>query len=265
MTVSNRAVTSREYKLMLNTDRFKDRVKDSETFFSLIDFLIKKGGGDVSKQDKEERRQTSYLDTPHLALRQNGFSLRLREEEANSFQLNLKCRAADRYVSAAQNVSSPLGGKIKFEEDILPPFASKFSHSNTLDFDVMPKLETIKDVAAMFPVVSGLGIDPNTPVQTANDFRALEIVRKLCKFKFGGPDVIKSSLSFWYLPDVEDWPLVGEFAFDYDATDDDPDKLEEFPIKVVQGAGAFFRALQNQSGWLDLSGTTKTAFALDSL
>src|SRR5262245_18686098 len=98
MPNSNHPVTSREYKLMLNTDRFKDRAAGADRFFELIELLITKSGGTITeKQTKEERRQTSYLDTPQFALRQSGFALRLREEP-EGFQLNLKYRGADRYI-----------------------------------------------------------------------------------------------------------------------------------------------------------------------
>jgi uncharacterized protein YjbK len=83
---------------MLNSDRFRERKTGSGSFFNLIAPLIYKEGGQIiEKQDKEERRRTSYLDSEHFALRQNGFALRLREETA-SFQLNLKYRTADRYL-----------------------------------------------------------------------------------------------------------------------------------------------------------------------
>src|SRR3954462_9354515 len=79
---SNRPVTSREYKLMLNVDRFRDRGQASQEFFGLLDFLIEKEGGSVEEeQNEEESRRTSYLDTPELALHQQGFALRLREED----------------------------------------------------------------------------------------------------------------------------------------------------------------------------------------
>ena len=84
MKTSNHPVTSREYKVMLNSHRFKDKSQGAEEFLELIAFLIRKEGGKVESQNKEERRQTSYLDTPQFALRQNGFSLRLREEGMNS-------------------------------------------------------------------------------------------------------------------------------------------------------------------------------------
>jgi len=264
MKLSNRPVTSREYKLMLNSDRFGDRHKGAERFLNLIDLLIRKQGGSVDKQDKEETRHTSYLDTPQFALRQSGLSLRLREEE-NGFQINLKYRGADRYISAARDLSASQTGKIKFEEDILPPFVSKFSHSNSIATGTLPHIETIKDVVSIFPGIASLDIDEDTPVKTANDFRALEVVRKLCKFQFEKTETIKASLSFWYLEDDTDWPLVAEFSFDYDAAENVGSDLEEYSLEVVEGAKGFFSALQNQTGWLDLTTTTKTAFALEVL
>jgi hypothetical protein len=258
-------VTSREYKLMLNSDRFADRNKGAESFLNLIDLLIRKQGGSIlEKQDKEERRHTSYLDTPQFELGQNRFSLRLREE-AKDFQINLKYRDSARYISAAQDLSGSQKGKIKFEEDILPPFASKFSHSNSIETSALPPLKTIKDVTSLFPGIARLGIDEDTPIKTANDFRVLEVVRKLCKFQFEKTETVKASLSFWYLTEDTDWPLVSEFSFDYDAAKNEEGGLKEYSHEVVEGAKGFFSALQNQTGWLDLTTTTKTAFALEVL
>jgi hypothetical protein len=262
MEISNHPVTSREYKLMLNTDRFVDRAKGSEEFLDLITFLIEKEGGSVvKKQDDEERRQTSYLDTPQFALRQNGFSLRLREEADHS-QINLKYRDSDRYISAAQDLSSSEEGKLKFEEDILPPFISKFSHSKSIETDVLPHLETLKDITSWFPVLTRLNIDENTAIRTANNFKALEVTRKLCQFQFAQTETLKASLSFWYLVNDAAFPLVGEFSFDYDTS---TKGVENYSLSVVEGARRFFSTVQNQMGWLDLTTTTKTAFALEVL
>ena len=213
MDISNHPVTSREYKLMLNVDRFKDREKASQEFLSLLDFLVSKEGGSVvEEQNEEERRQTSYLDTPERALHQKGFALRLREEDDDEqeFQINLKYRASDRYISAAQDLSSTQEGNTKFEEDILPPFVSKFSHSISIETDEDPELGTMNKVMDLFPGLRELDIDENTPVETVNDFKVLEVDRKLCKLEFDEEPKIKASLSFWYLTGEEDeWPLVG--------------------------------------------------------
>ena len=251
---------------MLNSHRFKDRNQASEEFQELIGFLIKKEGGEVvEKQNKEETRHTSYLDTPQFALRQNGYSLRLREEKADEFQLNLKYRDADRYVSAGKDLSSSSNGKLKFEEDIIPPFTSKFSHSNSIESNEKPRLDHMSAVTSLFPGLKEIEIDGDTPVITANNFRVFELTRKLCKFKFDDTQVLKASLSFWYLLDEKHWPLVAEFSFDYDAAETEEGELESYSPVMVKRASAFFRSLQNQAGWLDLTTTTKTAFALEVL
>jgi uncharacterized protein YjbK len=252
-------------------DRFKDREQASQEFLSLLDFLVRKERGSVvEEQNEEERRQTSYLDTLEGALRQKGFALRLREEDDDEeeFQINLKYRASDRYISAAQDLSSPQEGKTKFEEDILPPFISKFSHSTSIKTDTAPELGTMNKVMDLFPGLRELDIDENTAVETVSDFKALEVVRTLCKLKFDEEPIIKASLSFWYLTGEEDeWPLVGEFSFDYDVLDSeaDEDKLEMYPHRVVEGANRLFNALQKQEGWISFNTTTKTAFALEGL
>jgi hypothetical protein len=265
MKTSNQSVTSREYKVMLNAHRFRDKEQGATEFLELIAFLITKEGGTViERQNKEERRQTSYLDTRQFALRQNRFSLRLREE-ADGFQVNLKYRDADRYISASKDLSASSEGKIKFEEDILPPFTSKFSHSNTIESAEMPQLEVMKKVTSLFPGLKELDLDENTPVTTANNFKALEVTRKLCKFRFDETETLKASLSFWYLLNETHWPLVAEFSFDYDATTKGEGELESYSPRVVEGATGFFRSVLNQAGWLDLTTTTKTAFALEVL
>jgi hypothetical protein len=271
MHAPNRPVTSREYKLMLNVDRFKDRAQGSQVFLNLLDFLVEKGGGKIiEKQNKEERRLTCYLDTAESALRQHGFSLRLREEAhaADRFQINLKYRGADRYLASAQDLSSSAKGKSKFEEDVLPPFVSKLAHSISIDPDIMPDLDRMKNLVSLFPGIKKLGLDAQAAVKIVNDFKAVEVVRKLCKMQFGGPPTMKASLSFWYLTEeAEDWPLVGEFSFDYDVPESaaQEDTLEMYPRQAVEGANDLFAAVQRQAGWADFNTTTKTAFALEVL
>lgn len=268
--MANRPVTSREYKLMLNADRFRQRAEDTKLFFDLLKFLIAKEGGTITReQTGETRRLTSYLDTPELALRQAGYSLRLRDEGAGGerFQLNLKYRASDRYISAARDVSSTGDDDPKFEEDILPPFVSKFSNSNSLKSEAAPDLDTAGKLTALFPGLASLNLGGDVAVRTVNGFTAAEVVRKLCKFQFGDEPELKASLSFWYLtPDEAGWPLVCEFSFDYDASGGGGEGgLEQYPTAAAEGANRLFAALQGQAGWFNPGGTTKTAFALEAL
>lgn len=298
---SNLPVTSREYKLMLNPDRFRERDTGVRAFLELVRFLVeKKVGGRYMVQEELKAKDvppisriTTYLDTPEMALRERGWILRARDDrripkpgepEKRDASLNLKYRGADRYLSAVRNVGGPKDGK--FEEDILPPFRSNFSRSNTLKSDEPRVIRTMDDVVALFPGLHELGIAGATPIEIANGFKAQELVLHVGGIDFGDEEPVKMSLSFWYLLESrQDWPMVGEFSFDYDALKakekkdgkdgekkDDEKKegdevllLEQFPQATVKGTHEFFRALQLQAGWLDLSGTTKSAFALSGV
>jgi len=277
----NHPVTSREYKLMLNVERFKEREQGIKVFMSLIEFLIAKENGKIVKmqnnKEKDGKRITSFLDTKELALHQNGYSLRLRDEAKaeDRFQINLKYRSPDRYLAAAQDLSCTHEKcDLKFEEDITPPFVSKFSHSISIKTPKALDISTMEKLTVLFPGLKQLSIDKKTAIATAKKFHAYEIVRKLCQFQFGDDSLpIKACLSFWYLTEkMEDWPLIGEFSFDYDMPEKKvngneikQEELELYPSPTVEGANRFFSALQNQAGWINFSATTKTAFALEAL
>jgi hypothetical protein len=216
-----------------------------------------------------------------LAFRRRGYVIRLREESDNGsrkYKLTLKYRAADRYVSSSIDVSttsdalSKYGEKnidTKFEEDIIPPFISKFSHSTSIEMDEEPRLDTVVDVMGIFPGLANLNISKNNPIQTVNNFKAHEIKRELGKIKFGEKPRVKPCLSFWYLLGEEsEIPLVAEFSFDYDVLENGYDArdclLEQFPRHVVEATNIFFTTLQKQSDWINLNATTKTAYAYNA-
>jgi hypothetical protein len=284
---TNRPVTSREYKLVLNTERFRDRVQGARTFWNLLAFLVSSQGNEVipddqdPEKDDEFRRTTRYLDTPGDDLQRVGAILRVRQEISpkKGFKVTLKYRAPDRYIAAGCDLSCTQDFKeddYKFEEDILPPFASKFSHSVSFKADDLPPLATIADLVALFPGVESHGIPASTPIVTANGFTAHEVMHLIGKFKLAKmptprgkklPDfVVKAALTHWYLRDDEDdYPLVTEFSFDYDvASKPDGDMLEVFPPTLVAGANRLFRDIQGQGAWLAPQGTTKSAFAYET-
>ena len=283
---SNRTVTSREYKLMLRPDRFGDRRRGAEAFWNLVRFLIqeKQGNEVYREQDEELRRLTWYLDTPGADLRGLGFVLRVREESDSEkpFKVTLKYRAPDRYVAAGKDLSCREKIKKKndkFEEDILPPFASKFARSVAFRAEELPALETMERVTDLFPGLAALQIPPNTPIGAVKGFKVHELAHRIGQLGFirmpaleaaAEPDfLVKCCLTFWYLLGEDDeWPLAAEFSFDYDLPKGElehNDRLEHFSPKVVAGTNVFFRSLQKQVGWLDRSGTTKTAYAFDAL
>jgi hypothetical protein len=128
----------------------------------------------------------------------------------------------------------------------------------------------MQDVVGYFPGVAAYGIPVVTPILVVNGFRAHEVMHYIGKLKLdktptvraaGLPDsVVKAALSHWYLLEGEDdYPLVTEFSFDFDASDageKHDDCLEKFPPTAVAGANRLFRDVQNQAGWLSPFGMT---------
>jgi hypothetical protein len=250
-------ITSREYKLILNNDRFHDREQGCREFWQLVEYLVKEDDGTIDKKqnDDEELRKTWYVDTSELALQRSKFILRVRQEE-DEYKTTLKYRSSDRYLSAAQQIDS-LGGKLKFEEDIMPPFISKFSKSAAVKTVGKPVFETVADMIKTFPGLQQLNLSETTPVAIVNDFVADEVFRKAGQIKFADQEpVLKAAFSFWYLPDgAGTYPVISEFSFSYEAD------AEAFPVAIAEAANNFFTALQKQAGWFDRNNDTKTAYA----
>lgn len=257
-------IKTREYKLILASDRFADRQAGETAFRHLLHFLVGKLDAEIDDQDEEETRRTCYLDTLAFDLQRAGFTLRVRFEEAqDEFKISLKHRAPDRYLAASQDVTSrkQKDDELKFEEDILPPFRSIFSRSNSLWFKKLPELRKFGDAVTLFPALKPFA-SQKTKLAKVNDLEAHEIFRKLCRIQIGEKQKQRLSvgLSYWYNAPGDIWPLVAECAFDCSTK-----KGDDFPLPVVEGANRLFRALQQQPGWINLGATTKTAYAYENL
>ncbi|HYR09546.1 MAG TPA: hypothetical protein VEQ60_17360 [Longimicrobium sp.] len=264
---------SREYKLMLSTTRFHNRQTASDEWMEVVrDVIVRQGGVLVPQEeldkDVEKRRRAWFLDTAVGGFGELGWILRVRKEKESDFNLTLKFRSPDRYVSAAQELAASAGHntEVKFEEDVLPPFAIQYSHSNKIKkLKQEPAPQTVEAAAQLFPVLDTLGIPGNTPLRKADDFEAREVVLQVGGFRFGDGPAIKMSQTFWYPAGIEasasEYPLVAEFSFDFEAAKEG----DRFPLATVSGADAVFRRLQAQAGWMDVSGTTKSALVAAGL
>ncbi len=252
MTATNRPIMSREYKLMLNTERFRDRKAGADLFWKLLAFLVENQGNEVipdnadPDKDAEQRRTTWYLDTSGFELQRANVILRVREEldAKKRYKVTLKYRAPDRYTAAGCDVSCTQevkDGDMKFEEDVAPPFASKFSNSVSFKTNDLPRLKTIADLVDLFPGLQQTGLTTTMPLAVVNGFQAHEGLHYLGKLRLdklptargaGLPDfVVKVALNHWYLrADENDYPLVTEFSFGCDATTTDAkaDRLAQF-------------------------------------
>ncbi len=185
----NRTVTSREYKLILNTDRFQDFEQGEADFWSLASMILQRKSAAYSvpysivrSDDGPEirNRTTQYLDTEDHSLRRLGWTVRLREE-SGKYKLTLKTRNADRYVSSSNDLtgvhSNPKKVETKFEEDILPPFVSQFAYSTSIKLKKEPRIKVIGDLVEHFPGLKDQSLPLDRQMMVVNDFTAHETAR----------------------------------------------------------------------------------------
>lgn len=278
----SRPLTSREFKIMLQTKHFTNRLKGINEISRLIESIIEKQGGKFKAPNKykEVERTTWFLDTKDFELyRDKKFLLRIRKEkESGLCEVTLKCRHPDRYVcalydlSVAEDVETKFKDdfKTKFEEDIVTSkmtdgtttSVSKFSLSASFEDKEEPDFGKIKDLVSFFPDLELEGIGSNEQLTRVNNFEATEISSKIGTITFSGDDSeIEPELNLWY-SSTEESPLIVEFTFKCKAAKQDNDKdkgvlLEKYSKKLILGASQFYESLQKDDNIIDLD-TTKT-------
>jgi hypothetical protein len=76
-------------------------------FIPAIKSHIQKEGGNIKEDVEEKECRVWYLDSQRHGLNRNhNFFLRMREEQ-NRYDITLKCRHPDRYISASYDLSYP--------------------------------------------------------------------------------------------------------------------------------------------------------------
>jgi hypothetical protein len=269
VTQYNRPINSREFKLMLDTTAFINRNEGIKKLSDILQFQLKNQNGEFEENDIEEKnRLTRYLDTSRYDLNAEKFLFRVREEkETNEYNVTLKCRHPDRYVSALYDLSSSMKNmKTKFEEDIITPFVSKFSLSAEFQDKREPKFDTIEEFRTLFPKLNGLDKVPSTEsLKKVNNFEAVEISCKFGKIVFENKKDVNAYLNLWYISNEKKVPVIVEFTYNYSAKDPDSDSngilLEEFPRSLVKEGDKLYLALQEHR-IVDLDvAKTKTEYA----
>jgi hypothetical protein len=126
-----RKVTSREYKIMLNKERFIGSedvlLERAKKFWGLFKDAIDDRVLDTDKSlNKIKKRRTiRFYDSEDRRLRANNYAFRERIDLSSGHrEVTLKFRHPDRYVAQDRNMHATDRdeGETKFEEDIKPPF-----------------------------------------------------------------------------------------------------------------------------------------------
>lgn len=254
------AITSREYKIILQAQALADRSAAVAKLWHVVQTLATTQNLEIRGSLSEEvERQVSFWDTANHDLLDQGYVVRRRSEvkagQPVKTKVMLKFRSPDLYISAGVDVTSPLAkSETKFEEDIVPAFRSQYAHSTSAEVPVTSQWPSIGDLAKDFPGLLSLNLPNQTPLKVVNDFVGQEFVNRGAVIDFGKHDAAVA-LTTWYTPSIgPNKPAIAEFSFTY------AEPLGNFSAKSAKRAKTFFESLQTLTDWYAPQAITKTQF-----
>lgn len=257
-------VKSREYKVMVDHRLFVgERRAAIDEFWADVKRAADRCGVTAEGRFDEVVKQVlQFYDTDNYTLRSNRLILRMRQQkgDTHSREFTLKRRTEDRYMSEGVDLrpAKPLKSEQKFEEDIGPPFCSRFSHSSTIKRAEADPPKTISEAAELFPVIgeitcNGRSCDPHTPLTVVNGLTAHERVLKGPTFSAASGASTSVALIFWSYT----WKgriISAEFSSRYGNDD------EDYSHAGVETAFKLFAEVQKLD-WCLPGAKTKTQFA----
>ncbi|MFA1623292.1 hypothetical protein ACDY96_10770 [Rhizobium mongolense] len=277
----------REYKLLLNADRFSNDPSGTvDRFWSraMIPLIDKQRDEEDGKPrpdggfDREPERRVRYWDTNDCFLTRADLTLRERQEAAKPAEITLKYRMPDQFVVADCLLDA--GGpdlKGSFEEDIAPlevdnpsdgerPVAiapsrsirSRFALSITRDA-IWSEPVTLADIAHLVPslrdhlLASGQPLNPHSRLIPGPSIA--DRVFKGAAVHLGANVTGKFALTLWFFDAAP--PKVAEISFKCET------KNGEMPGKAARRALKLFIGMQTELGdWVSADFSSKTALAL---
>jgi hypothetical protein len=267
--MTRRPIRSREYKVMLQPERFAGTEDDArlavDAFWVDVGRLL--DGVDIptegSFDEVKAHRRIRFYDTVEGGFNGQRYIFRERREvESDERQVTLKYRHADRYVAQDRDMDARGRGddaETKFEEDVKPPFVSVFSYSTSVVIDADRRFGSIGEVVELFPGLADelRGVDEDGELAVVSDFCARELVLVGAAVLLGKRDIeAECAMVIWHDDDDDTTPPVCvEFSFKYG------DEDEDYRGTVARDAHDVLQALYTGlPEWVDPEPKTKTAF-----
>ncbi|MDX0985781.1 hypothetical protein GOL22_27145 [Sinorhizobium medicae] len=291
---------AREYKLLLNPDRFKEESPETvvDTFWEnhlkrLIDAQLGLRNGEEPRHERRfserKERVVRFWDTPDYTLTRADLALRERlsnDQEGNADarpEITLKLRMADLFVVAAAELPGSRDDfSTTFEEDIAPlevddpepgkrsvvvptrrSIRSRFARSTTQTADWNTR-RTLGGLRELFPttfeLIEASWVQCSPLTELVSGPTIRELAFKGARVKLGAGIVGKFTLTLWYFGAQQQRPTVAEISFKCATVDGD------MPGAAARRALALFIAMQTElGGWVNSDHSSKTALALPSV
>ncbi|MEH0690798.1 hypothetical protein H4F17_17330 [Vibrio cholerae] len=260
--LANPEVTSREYKLMLEHQRFQfsTEAEDVARFVQELESVIR-NSIDRPTSDAmtlKKQRSVSFYDVPgECTLNANGYSYRERVDSKSS--VSLKFRSPDRYIVGFDDVTSnEPSAKSKMELDVSANRHNTFRaiYSASTKFTNHDVIDSIGHINQRFSgFADRYALSDALPLKKVGNLTIYERVYSGLEVDLGKFDA-EFDLTLWYLnqPRKNEKPVVAEISFSYE------DDSASYSRKVVHRSKALFEAMQGMKQWVATDSITKTAY-----
>jgi hypothetical protein len=283
MTVAERPIDSREYKIMLKASRFEGDnealLESAARFWENLGAKLEEADGAVATDkkldecDNPEGRPVEFYDTPECLLDSDDFVLRVRGEGKHR-EMTLKFRQRRGKAVAQEADMEPAAAKGADCEDFKDDLKCKFEEEMKLEDGLLvtlysvsttdkkigsdKKINNLADPGEFVPGFQrGLrSYDPKVTIQRVGGYTARELVIEGGRLVVSPKPNIKvdCGLVVWYNESgAQDKPDVAEFSFKYKEQLDH----EEF-AKQCGDVLKFISA--EMKDWVDEESLTKTRF-----
>ncbi|MDX1188943.1 hypothetical protein GOL88_28760 [Sinorhizobium medicae] len=287
---------AREYKLLLNPERFLEAPPDTvadvfwdEHLKPLIRGLGSRNDGeprDAGRFDKRTERIVRFWDTPDCDLTNTDLALRERlaiEDEAKPgarSKITLKLRMPDLFVVASTDLPGN-GGKVRttFEEDIAPlevddpkagkravvvpeksSIRSRFALSTTQKVEWTTSSRTLASLSLLFPtaldILASSGARPTTETQLISGPKIHELVFEGPSVKLSAEIIGEFALTLWFFGPDHVPSTVAEISFKCATAGGD------MPGKAALRALKLFTGMQKLAAWMNAEHSSKASLAL---
>lgn len=245
---ANPQVNSREYKLLLNPEKFRGSPEQAaaqvDAYWNVLADVVRASTRltPAGNFNMTVDRTTRYYDTPgSCLLLKNGLSFRERiQGDGREISLKQRMPGDGRATPAFDIRARSWHAKDKLEEDIGGKSAV-VSNSSKQTIAMDEKLASVADLNALFPGTSVLRIPPATPFAVVGGLNIRELVYRGADM--GHP---RFSLTLWYAPSSATEPVAAEISFKYSIYG-----KKGVSQAVMQDAVALFKAMHDHPAILE--------------
>jgi len=269
-------LTSSEYKLLLNPEKFDDYKQGFENYWKIIQEVAEENDVPILVSEnplKASHKHIGFFDTKNLDLRKNGYMIRRKIKFKDGVQkpgveFSLKFRSSDPSIANEADVLiadgyTPKEEHIELESDVVYYSVANgdlditFSIQNIIDLDENPAL-TIGEFAKIYPVLATLGLSLDEELMRVANNEPIEYMVRPGKLDFGDGLFGRMDMTTWLVELGGEKMGIPEFSFDHPFHTD-----KKYNDESMKRCASFINDLEKKYPEWVVPGKLKAAYLFD--